>query len=439
MAQNRDLPRETALVALLRTKDPECLETLWNHGLSHADGIVRAYVARICGRLKLTAALPRLEAQLADKNWYARAEAAIACGTLRHVKAMSALRTMVASDPAEKAQLAAMDAIAMFGPDASAAVPVLARQLDSAQWQLRVGAAQALAEIGKMEAVDALVTRMEKETGRVADEIFSSLKKITRDDLGRKPENWRKWWDTEKANSRGGLPKRPDAKDPATRPKGPDPDDPRATRDSVPPPVFGVEIYSSRVAFVVDTSASMLRLFDPDPVFARSLSREYRGSDKLTIAKEEVAQALAGLDPRAHFNVVAYNTTVRSFRQNPVPASPGNVEQAVQFLQGLLGTGETNYFDALRSALDLGDEPDTNANFRSTPDTITFLTDGEPTMGDVTDADTLLEWFTGLNRYARVKTHTITFGTVNVDLPLLRGMAERNGGVFTLVPELRKR
>jgi hypothetical protein len=54
----------------------------------------------------------------------------------------------------------------------------------------------------------------------------------------------------------------------------------------------------------------------------------------------------------------------------------------------------------------------------------------------MTDGDTLLEWYTGLNRYARVKTHTITFGVIGIDQRLLQGMAERNGGKFTLVLEL---
>ena len=78
-------------------------------------------------------------------------------------------------------------------------------------------------------------------------------------------------------------------------------------------------------------------------------------------------------------------------------------------------------------------------DLKSTPDTITFLTDGVPTKGDVTDGDTLLEWYTGLNRYARVKTHTITFGTIGIDQRLLQQLAERNGGKFTLVLEQQKR
>jgi hypothetical protein len=101
----------------------------------------------------------------------------------------------------------------------------------------------------------------------------------------------------------------------------------------------------------------------------------------------------------------------------------------------LVAAGETNYYDALKTALDIGAEPDTNANFRSTPDTITFLTDGQPTKGDILDGDVLLEWYSDLNRYARVRTHTITFGTIEVDTKLLAAMAERNDGRFTLVPE----
>jgi HEAT repeat protein len=437
MAHDNDLPRETALVTLLSVKDAACRDTIWKYGLEHPEGVVRAYVARVCGRLKLAAALPKLEAQLDDKNWYARAEAAVACGAMRHIKAMAGMRRMVESDPSDKARVGAMDALAMYGEDAQAAVPLVAKLLESSQWQLRIAAAQCLGDIGSMTSVEPLIARFESEpTGRIADDIYLALKKVSRDDLGRKPENWRKWWDREKAASPGGLPKRPPPPDEKTAKQGPDPNDPRRTHADVPgAPYFGVEIYSNRVAFVCDTSESMSELFTPDPAGAKALSREYTGRDKLSICKEEVAQTLAALDPRAHFNVVAFGTQVRSFKPAPVQANPGNVDQARGFLKSLKAAGETNYYDALKAALDLGAAPDTNPDFRATPDTITFLTDGEPTKGDIIDGDVLVEWYTGLNRYARVKTHTITFGVISVDTKLLREIAERNGGVFTLVPE----
>jgi hypothetical protein len=436
MARNNDLVRETALVTLLKVNDLDCQDALWNYGLGHDDGVVRAYTAKICGRLELIMALERLQAQLEDKNWYARAEAAVACGTLKFAKAMPGLRKMVTSDPSEKARIAAMDALAMFGEDASMAVPLIAKQLEHAQWQLRITAAAALGEIGSMEAVDPLIARMTQESGRVRDDIYEALKKLSRDDLGRKPDNWKTWWDREKANTPNGLPKRPPPPDEKKKPKW-DPNDPRATRDSAPPPYFGLEIYSNRVGFVFDTSQSMLTLFNPDRAAAKALTREYVGRDKLTICKEEIAQALSGLDPRAHFNLVSFGTAIRSFKPNPVMASPSNIQSAVDFMKALPGAGETNYYNALKAALDIGEEPDTNADLKATPDTITFLTDGVPTKGDIVDGDTLIEWYTGLNRYARVKTHTITFGDIGIDRLLLKTMAERNGGLYTEVPEAK--
>jgi hypothetical protein len=438
MQRNNDLVRETALVTLLKTKETDCLDALWNYGLAHDDGVVRAYTAKICGRLDVTAALPKLEAQLEDKNWYARAEAAVACATLKDDHALPGIRKMAAGDASDKARIGAIDALAMFGEKAENSVPTLAKAVASSQWQIRLAAVQALGEIGSMEAVEGLISRMEQETGRVQDDIYEALKKIARDDLGRKPANWRTWWNREKANSPNGLPKRPPPPDEKKKPKF-DPNDPRATHDGAPPPYFGVEIYSNRVGFVFDTSQSMLTLFTPDPAAAKALSREYVGSDKLTICKEEIAQALSRLDQRAHFNLVAFGTRIRAFKQNPVPAARGNVESAISFMKTLPGEGETNYYDALKVALDMGDEPDTKPDLKATPDTITFLTDGVPTKGDMVDADTLLEWYTGLNRYARVKTHTITFGNIGIDRLVLRSLAERNGGKFTEVPELQKR
>jgi len=431
LATNSDLPRETALVTLLKVKDAECRDELASYGLSHRDGVVRAYVARICGRLGMTAALPRLEAQLEDKNWYARSEAAVACGALKDVKAMAALRKIAASDPAEKARVGALDALALFQEDAGAAVPIAAKLLEHPQWQLRIAAAQTLGDIGSMEAVDPLVARMEMETGRVRDDIYEALKKITRDDLGRRPDSWRKWWDKAKAQSPNGLPRRPDEKQ---KPKF-DPNDPRATHDPAPP-YFGVEIYSNRVAFVIDVSESMLENFEPDPASAKTLGFEPGVRTKLAICKEEVQRALGLLDPRAHFNVISFGTMVRSFRPEMTLATAGNVASAVEHMNGLAAAGETNYYDALKTALGIGAAPDVDPDFKATPDTITFLTDGEPTKGDILDADVILEWYSGLDRYARVKTHTITFGTIDVDVPLLRALAERNGGRFTIVPRI---
>jgi hypothetical protein len=434
LAKNMDLARETAFVTLLKLKRPDCVDELVAYGLSHPDGVVRAYVARVCGRLAVASALPKLEAQLADANWYARAEAAVACGLMKDVKAMAALRKIAAGDSSEKARIGALDGLAMFQDDARTAVPVAVKLLDHAQWQIRVAAVQALGDIGAMEAVEPLIARMDVEKGRLREDVYDALKKISRDDLGRRPENWRKWWEKEKANSPNALPTRPPQSEPSKKVRT-DPDDPHATHDAVPP-YFGIEIYSNRVAFVLDVSESMLERFEPEPKAAQALGFAAGARPKLSICKEEVKKALAALDPRAHFDVVAFGTLVRPFRPEPVPASPGNVAAAGEFLESLTGAGETNYYDALKAALEVGEKPDVEPDLKPTADTITFLTDGEPTKGDILDADVILEWYAGLDRYARIRTHTITFGTIDVDVPLLRALAERGGGRFTLVPRM---
>ena len=432
-AKNTELVRETAMVAVLKVKSTECQDRIWNYGIVHQDGNVRAYSARACGKLKIEFAAQKLRPMITeDKYWLARAEAAIACGELKDANAMASMRKLVNTDPAEKAQLAMMDALALFGEDAQMSVPLVMKQLESGQWQLRVAACQTLGKIGSMEAVETLVTRMEQETGRVREEIRDALKAITYDDLGMKPENWRKWWDRLKANTPNGIPGRPD------KPKAPDPktrkDDPHATTDG-PPKYYGIEIFSSRIGFVLDTSLSMDAFFEPDPAITSSLSRKYAGATKLAICKEEISQTLKTLDPRSHFSIIVFNTRIAFFKKNPVPSSPGNISSADGWLRSLPPAGETNYYGGLRAALDLDEGPEESQNFRSTPDTLTFLTDGMPTQGEITDADTLAEWYASLNRYARIRTHVIAFGTKGVDLVLLRSMAERNGGKFVCVTE----
>jgi hypothetical protein len=293
-------------------------------------------------------------------------------------------------------------------------VPLILRNLDAPQWQIRVSACQSLGAIRSMEAVDPLISRMEKEQGRVREDIREALKKITNDDLGLNPEHWRKWWDREKANSPNGLPKRPDPKGPVT---GEKPKKPEEDRYGTQQKYYGIELYSSRIGFILDTSGSTDVLFEPDPRILAQLSRKYTGQTKLQICKEEIAQA------------------VKAFKKNPIPATPGNTSSAEAWLRGLPPTGETNYYGGLRACLDLDEGPEELANFRSTPDTVTFLTDGMPTQGEITDSDTLLEWYTSLNRYARIKTHVIAFGNKGVDIVLLEGMAKRNGGVFVHVSE----
>jgi len=428
-ARDSDLVRETVMVKLLETTDEEVLDAVWEHGLAHAKTRCRAYTARLCARMTLVNAAPALRVQLADPKWFARAEAAVALGTLRDAASLEPLRKMV-HDPAAKARLAAMDALAMYGAAAEPAVATIAGHLSATRWQSRLVAAQALGEIGSMEGVEPLIDRMRVESGRVHDAIHTALTKLTLDDLGREHAQWSAWWERAKARASGGLPARPEPGELQT--ERPDENLRYGTQE-----YFGIELFTNRVGFIVDTSGSMNLRFTPDPRIVAAMGREFVGEDKITVCKEEVAYALRDLDTRSRFTLVSFGTDVRIWKQEPVPASSKNVRAATRHLRGLRADGETNYHGALQAMLGLSERYDEDPELANTPDTITFLTDGMPTRGDITQPPALLEWYTGLNRYARVRTHVIAFGSKGLEVDFLRAMAERNGGTFVWAQEDR--
>jgi hypothetical protein len=320
-----------------------------------------------------------------------------------------------------------MDALAMLGERSEPAVGAIATKLSSPRWQLRVTATEALGGIGSMEAVEPLIARMEIDSGRLRRDLQDALKAITRDDLGEKPELWREWWEKQKAASGGELPGRPDA--PVTGEVAEEPESRYAEAE-----YFGIELFGSRVAFVLDTSGSMELRFKPDTKGMKRRGRTLRGTNKIDICKAEIAATLQTLDGRSHFNLISFGDRVKAWKGGVVKASPENVADAISWLKNRPAAGETNYYDALRTVLELGDRPDASPNFRDTPDTITFLTDGMPTRGEITDSKTLLGWYTRLNRYSRVTTHVIAFGDKGLEIELLRNLATQNYGTFVHVP-----
>jgi len=427
-AHDDDLVRETVFQALLKSKPGPARDAIPALGLVHANSMARAYAARACRRLRLKGARDALRKALGDADWFVRSEAALATAAIRDYDGQAAIRKMV-EGPAPKARIGAMDALRLFGEDVNPiCVPVIARNLSHSDWQVRVACCQALADLGDARAVGPLVGRMQKEAGRVAEEIRIALRAITGDDLGLKPEHWKDWWEREEARvkQRGGF---------ITRPK-PKKDDEESRYAEEVPQYYGVKLFSARVGFILDTSGSTDRKFALDTARESRLHGQYENETVLGICQGEIINSLRTLDPRTRVSVVAFGTAVFRWKKGTVPLTAGHRNSAEGFVKSKHPAGETNFYGALASVLDLEKNGRHRSGFRDTPDTITFLTDGSPTVGDITDADTLLDWYTELNRYARMKTHVFAFGSLGVDEKLLAGMARRNGGRFVQIREL---
>ena len=97
----------------------------------------------------------------------------------------------------------------------------------------------------------------------------------------------------------------------------------------------------------------------------------------------------------------------------------------------------TNYVDALRILLDEKRGATPSGGFEETQDTVFFLTDGKPTVGDIIDSAVLLSWFAEHNRFARMHINVITFGSQETNDRFLRRLAVENGGKFVQVPSAR--
>jgi hypothetical protein len=427
--------REATVLVLSRSTSGEVREWLRTKGLERTGGTAKAHLVRIIGNLRDRQAVGALTACAGDAEWLVRANVVRALALVGD-EASIPLIVERASDRAPKVRIAALDALAAFGRTASRGTAAAAAQLDASAWQLRSAAALCLGAIGRDDAVDPLIERMEKEGGRVHRDIRDALKRVTGDDLGGTARHWREWWRRERVRRAAGAL-------PSEKPADAAPD---GYAKKVPT-YYGLRVFSARVGYVVDASYSMVFEIELDPAWLSRCGREYmpRGR-KFELARAEIAASLAALDPRTLFNVYFFRTVAEQWKTRLVPATPGNRDSAVGRIDQMRppitpqrthgNLHKTNYVDVFRLLLDVKKEGIGPA-FTDTPDTVFLLTDGKPSAGDITDSDTLLGWFREYNRFARIRVNVITFGKLESNPEFLRRPATENGGRFIEVPAVR--
>ena len=425
-----DRVRETGLDVLLKVVDAAARRAIWEYGLSAPRPLSRAYAARAVRLLQLTGAKDALRPLVKDAHWLVRAESALASAALRDFNAQSGIRAL-SQDTSPKTRIAAMDALAAFGEEVnSTCLPLVAKNLSHARWQVRIAAAQTLAEIGAPESIPPLLERAEKEGGRVREEIFATLRRLSGEDMGNDVEKWKGWWRLEErsANERGGF---------AVTGAKPKPEEPGRYAPDNTPTVYGERIFSQRIVFVIDTSRSTNRNFSPSPGTKERLLGSY-GPGNPTISEMsriELRHAIEQLDPRAVFNVVAFASDVATWKNALVPASAGNKRSGASFAKSRSPWGETNFHGALGAALEIGERTWTSPSLPDSADTVHLLTDGSPTIGDVVEPEQFLRWFIEVNRYARARIYVVVYGNLGVNETFLQRLAHQGGGTFTQLLE----
>lgn len=125
----------------------------------------------------------------------------------------------------------------------------------------------------------------------------------------------------------------------------------------VNPPAGGSDVAIARdLTLVLDVSGSM-------------------SGHKIEQARAALEQVLGTLRAADRFRLITFASVVRSFSEEYVRATPGNVDSAVQYLRSVPADGSTNIHDALREALAPVASDDRLAM-------VVFVTDGLPTVAE---------------------------------------------------------
>ena len=112
----------------------------------------------------------------------------------------------------------------------------------------------------------------------------------------------------------------------------------------------GAHIAPKEMIFVVDCSGSM-------------------SGEPIEKVKEAMRYALQGLEPRDTFQVVRFSTHAETFEHAPVPATAGNIERALRYVDRLSGQGGTILLEGVKTALQYREDPE---RLRI----VSFMTDG---------------------------------------------------------------
>lgn len=123
-----------------------------------------------------------------------------------------------------------------------------------------------------------------------------------------------------------------------------------------PPVVARGEMTPRDITLVIDVSGSMQ-------------------GRKIEQARAAGRQLLSTLRPEDRFRLIDFSSDVRTFRDDYVPATAGNLREATRYLDALEAQGGTNIEGALREAL----RPSVASGRLPL---ILFVTDGEPTVGE---------------------------------------------------------
>lgn len=118
------------------------------------------------------------------------------------------------------------------------------------------------------------------------------------------------------------------------------------------------------------------RIQEKDVVFVLDRSGSMEDDDKMSQALKSLKFGVNSLNSNDRFNIITFATEEKILAENLIKANSDNKKRAINFLKNTDASGGTNIYDALKAALDMLCDSGRHQ-------TIVFITDGLPTVGEV--------------------------------------------------------
>ncbi len=297
-------------------------------------------------------------------------------------------------------------AVALLEIRTEEAIERLLAMLDDEDWRVRVEVVEQVRLLHRVRAVPLLIERMDQETPRISRDMHLALRLITGADHGPRSARWRAWWEGE-----GQAFEQPKAKAAhqaeVARRK-------RKKKSTTRGTFYGLKILSERVVFVVDRSGSMNgRAMLP----AGPERKKPEASTRFEVAREQILNVLPGLSEKALVNLVYFGTGLFPWEGELVRLEEKTLKRMLKHVARAPMGGGTNVWGGLSFAFE---DPRV--------DTIVLLTDGQPSVGEVTDTQEIRSRIERMNRTRKVLIHCVSVGRKS---RFLRLLAEENGGIYT--------
>ena len=309
-----------------------------------------------------------------------------------------------------------VDALAELGALEASEAWMINQGLVDKEWNLRSSVVRALAKLRSRAAVPAMIDQLEIEEGRVRTDIGEALKSLTGRNFRSNVDQWRKWYDDNKDTFEV----------PIELPKSTE----EEALEKVGMTFFGLRTESQKELFVLDVSGSM-----DFPMRTYTNDKENSGETRISVAKRELLQALAGIREGGMFNIVLYSNDVWSWSDEPVVMSVETRAEVTTFVEELTVMGGTNLYGAIKGGLDAcrgeARRKDVGTPKWITPvyDTIFLLSDGAPSVGISTDREDILDMAAEENSDLSVTINSIGLSSEQDAILMLR-LAEQTGGKY---------